>query len=491
MKRVLEIEFVLILLSATFCLADVRNVPMDYLTIQVAIDDANDGDTVLVASGIYTGDGNRDIDFRGKAITVKSEFGPEACTIDSQGTEDDPHRGFFFHSSEDANSILEGFTITNGYTVYPTMGGGIYCDASSPRISNCIVSENAARLGGGIVCKDSNAIITDCVIIGNSAIISKGGGIFCINASPHILDCLITENTAFEDGGGVKCDYSNPTITRCVIRNNTAEAGGGIGIGTMGGVPSQLKMINCLITGNTSRSRGGGIHALGEITLLNCIIFGNRADVNGGGIYFGVTPRIVNNSIIYGNIIPRATGSEISQNPPGAAGCEPYPIKIKHSIVGSDSNAIYMPHCYSVEWLHADPLFANPGFWDANDTPDDPNDDFWVEGDYHLKSQAGRWDPNSQSWPCTESGAGWVVDDVTSPCIDAGDPNSPVGLEPFPNGGRINMGAYGGTIEASKSYFGEPVCETIIAGDINGDCVVDFKDLAIMALHWMNCDSEP
>jgi hypothetical protein len=65
-----------------------------------------------------------------------------------------------------------------------------------------------------------------------------------------------------------------------------------------------------------------------------------------------------------------------------------------------------------------------------------------VFGDYHLKSQAGRWDPAGQSW---------VPDEVTSPCIDAGDPNSPAGAEPEPNGGRVNMGAYGGTGEASKS----------------------------------------
>ena len=64
-------------------------------------------------------------------------------------------------------------------------------------------------------------------------------------------------------------------------------------------------------------------------------------------------------------------------------------------------------------------------------------------GDYHLKSQVGRWEAGSGSW---------VIDEVTSPCIDAGDPNSPVGDEPEPNGGRINMGAYGGTAEASKSY---------------------------------------
>jgi hypothetical protein len=78
-----------------------------------------------------------------------------------------------------------------------------------------------------------------------------------------------------------------------------------------------------------------------------------------------------------------------------------------------------------------------------------------------------------------------VVDEITSPCIDAGDPNSPIGPEPFANGGRINMGTYGGTVEASKSYFGEPVCETIIAGDINGDCTVDFADLALLLNHWL------
>ena len=65
----------------------------------------------------------------------------------------------------------------------------------------------------------------------------------------------------------------------------------------------------------------------------------------------------------------------------------------------------------------------------------------WINGDYHLKSQAGRWDPTSQSW---------IIDDVTSPCIDAGDPNSPVAFEPYPNGGVINLGAYGGTAEAAE-----------------------------------------
>ena len=113
--------------------------------------------------------------------------------------------------------------------------------------------------------------------------------------------------------------------------------------------------------------------------------------------------------------------------------------------------------------ISTDPLFIDPN-----------------NGDYHLKSQAGRWDAAGQSW---------VQDEVTSSCIDAGDPMSPIGPEAFPNGGIVNMGAYGGTIEASKSWFGKPVCETIVAGDINGDCVVDFMDFAIMAFHWLEDNS--
>jgi len=84
----------------------------------------------------------------------------------------------------------------------------------------------------------------------------------------------------------------------------------------------------------------------------------------------------------------------------------------------------------------------------------------------------------------------WIIDANTSPCIDAGNASSPIGFEAFPNGGVINMGAYGGTAEASKSYFDKPVCETIVAGDINGDCKVNFLDFGLMVFHWLE-DNNP
>jgi hypothetical protein len=89
----------------------------DYPTIQAAIDACVDGDVVELTDGIFTGDGNRDIDYRGKAITVHSQTGnPELCVIDCQGTWSDPHRGFDFHSQEQSSSVLRGITIRNGRT---------------------------------------------------------------------------------------------------------------------------------------------------------------------------------------------------------------------------------------------------------------------------------------------------------------------------------------------------------------------------------------
>jgi hypothetical protein len=80
--------------------------------------------------------------------------------------------------------------------------------------------------------------------------------------------------------------------------------------------------------------------------------------------------------------------------------------------------------------ISADPLFADPD-----------------HGDYHIRSERGRY------WPRFDI---WVLDRATSPCVDAGDPASDISNEPMPNGGRINIGAYGGTTEASLSPSEQP-----------------------------------
>ena len=113
--------------------------------------------------------------------------------------------------------------------------------------------------------------------------------------------------------------------------------------------------------------------------------------------------------------------------------------------------------------IDADPNFAKPGYWDG---------DVWVDGDYHLKSQAGRWYPNTESW---------ITDTVTSPCIDKGNPGSPLGDEPVdPNNLRINMGAYGGTAEASKTPSGWG-----LLSDLTNDGTVSLNDLLAQIEYWL------
>lgn len=117
-----------------------------HYNIQSGINVAVDGDTVLVKDGTYTGDGNRDIDFHGKAITVTSENGPNVTIIDCAGTAEDQHRGFYFHNNETQDSVLDGFTIQNGHA---KAGGAIYGNLAGPTISDCIIQNNVANNHGG------------------------------------------------------------------------------------------------------------------------------------------------------------------------------------------------------------------------------------------------------------------------------------------------------------------------------------------------------
>ncbi|MHC4640846.1 MAG: right-handed parallel beta-helix repeat-containing protein [Planctomycetota bacterium] len=339
-------------------------VPDDYNNIQTAINAAFDGDEVIVADGVYTGKGNHDIDFQGKAITVRSENGPNDCVIDCQGTTQNSHRGFYFHSCENEDSILDGFTIINGYSsegVLP-LGGAIFClnACTNPTIRNCIIRENTA---------------------------GSGGGIYCYSSSPTIMNCIITDNYAYHDkGGGIVCwDHSNAKIIGCTIVNNEAKYFG-----------------------------GGTYFYAGNPVLTNSILWGNTANNSLQQIKTPYNPP-TNLSVTYCNVQGGWPG------------------------VGN---------------IDADPYFVDE-----------------INGDFHLKSQAGRWDANSESW---------VRDASTSPCVDAGNPGCPVSDEPAPNGNRRNMGAYGGTTEASKS----PGNGRNIA-DLTNDWAVDSNDLKVFADYWL------
>jgi len=196
MKRILRIvPFFLISIPFSRGLqAEVISVPAEYVTIQAGIDAAADGDTVLVSAGTYTGDGNLNLDFQGKAIVLTSEEGAENTIIDCR----ESARAVIFSSGEGENSILEGFTIRNGYAAIDEAGGGILIYGASPTIRNNIIEDCYGYLGGGIGGAGGAGIIVENEIRNNLA--ERGGGIACLSGSTVLISQnVIIDN--FAEGG--------------------------------------------------------------------------------------------------------------------------------------------------------------------------------------------------------------------------------------------------------------------------------------------------
>jgi len=298
------------------------NVPADYATIQAAVDAASNGDEIVVEPGTYTGTGDEVVDMLGKAITLRASGTAEETIIDGEGE----RRVITCDSVEDANTIIEGFTITGGYG---GNGSGIYCDDSSPTITGCTISDNTASLGGGIYCRDdSSPTITDCTITNNTNW-NGGGGIYSSGGGPTISGCTISNNNS----PGISLGVGNGTITDCMITNNngtgiymngiaatitdctiTNNKGTGINIqrGTITG---------CTISGNTG-VYGGGIDCDGSyITIAGCTITGNTAVYNGGGLVLGDSPTITDCTILDNTAGNGGGGIYCAGGSPTISGC--------------------------------------------------------------------------------------------------------------------------------------------------------------------------
>lgn len=236
-------------------LAAVIRVPEDYSTIQAGIDAAVTGDTVLVTGDEFSGEGNHDLTFSGKAITVRTDTG---AVINCKSTPDEPHVGFIFDSGETIDARLDGFEIINaGYGDWPVMSAGICIRLmSSPCITHCTVRNSEY---GIIVETTSNPVVSDCRFIGNETFglawgaHSRGTVTNCIIAGnggdgtgfghigePTLLNCTIADN----GGYGALIDESNPTFRSCVIWNNHA--------GGIDETISQPDITYCLVQGGHS-----------------------------------------------------------------------------------------------------------------------------------------------------------------------------------------------------------------------------------------------
>ncbi|MGB2705906.1 MAG: PKD domain-containing protein, partial [Candidatus Omnitrophota bacterium] len=269
-------------------------VPNDVNTIQEAIVDANDGiSTIVVSEGTYY----ENIDFKGKGITVTSTDPNSPDVVAATIITDDPCdpnvHVVTFKTSEDANSVLIGFTITDGDadgSGDEACGGGIYCDNASPTVRNCVIRDNKAAWsvdngGGGGMYNDnnSNPSIINCVFSRNMASstapqtpLGYGGGIYNKESSPDVINCIFWGNFASHIGGGMYNEgLSSPRVINCVFADNYAASAGG-GMANVYDIDSPSPTVtNCTFSGNYGGTGGGMFNSGSNAEVTNCIFWGN------------------------------------------------------------------------------------------------------------------------------------------------------------------------------------------------------------------------
>jgi hypothetical protein len=234
----------------------------DFPTIQAAVDAAQDGDVILLASGVFQGPGNRDVDFRGKAVEVRSESGnPEDCVIDCEGNVVEPHRAFLFVSGEGPGSVLSGITIVSGYWPWEQNAGGgaIWCVDSSPTISNCVFEANYAEHGGAMLLWSSAATITDCLFRQNVAL-RNGAGIYITTGSDVLVERVtFVANEAWLNGAALAVNAASATLRNGTLYGNQCDGANGIWVINGGTVTIENSILSFAASGFPVICDGGTV----------------------------------------------------------------------------------------------------------------------------------------------------------------------------------------------------------------------------------------
>jgi hypothetical protein len=353
--RILAITITLLSASFTSLKGDTLHVPGQYPAIQMAVAAASPGDTVLVAPGTYV----ENILFMGKAVTVKSAEGPRFTVIDGGHPQDpDYGSGVAFCHGEGPDSVIDGFTVTNGtgtlWNNCGLAGGGIFCDNDTAPVirNNIIINNSTVNAGGG----------------------GGGGGIASLwNSRSLIENNIVAHNYVLdsEGAGGIGCGVgSQMTLRNNLVYANVVEDSPNPkdGPGGRDDDQSAFSLMPCSGQGADGGARfsglgGGVVCGDGTTTLLvNQTIYGNYAKAGGGGLISGqYSDTTIINTIIWNNDAP--VGHEILL---GSEPLKPSTLTISYSDVqGGQAEVDIMPYGvlnWNAGMLDEDPLFTSPAF---------------------------------------------------------------------------------------------------------------------------------
>ncbi len=260
--------------------AKIYIVPDTYQTIQSAIDNASNGDTLLVKPGIY----KEKITLKNKSLFITSKFflaHNKSYLTNTILNGEGKYTPISFENCPEG-TVFSGFSIINGY----------------------------AKIGGGLSIKNSNLILDNLNIIQNTAEV-KGGGIYLLNSTVDLIDIKIAKNSSIgivAGGGGILSEDSHINAYNIKITDNIAFLGGGFYA-----LNSDLKLKNVTIKKNNAESKAGGIYLINckNSLLKNVNILENSAFKEGGiggGITFDGSSPIVINSKISDNIAYKGAG---------------------------------------------------------------------------------------------------------------------------------------------------------------------------------------
>lgn len=265
----------------------------DYVSIQAALNAVTHGDTILLTDGVFTGDGNRDLVVR-PGVTLRSKSNdPQACVIDCQGTQQEPHTAFYFRHGA---FFIKGLTVQGAYPV--SGGGAVLCDSSaSVTFENMVLRANR---GTAVASISASTTFARCTFAGNF------DGALAVQYDSHsvVNFCLFINNATSGGGAAINSEGSQISLTGVVFDQNSAAAtGGAIRCAASGNVRSRLTLRGCVFVDNLASYHGGALHCdETDFFIEDCAFVGNVAGIMGGAFWcYNESGGDVSGSLFYAN----------------------------------------------------------------------------------------------------------------------------------------------------------------------------------------------